>query len=700
VSEGASLEVAVRALPPGGGKLGVAVLSVPGVPADRYVRIARSGRVAFSRLVWWFDGTQGDRDEIRLDEWQRADVGAGLGDRVAVTVLEPGAVTWLSRLQLTVPPAAAALRADELREFVRARRFPLYRGFRFEYAPAGAGQVVLCRVTACRGPQRAVDFGVCGGDTVVEVAATGTSGTGSSFDDIGGLDREVQVIRETVELPMRMQAVVNRLGVTAPRGLILHGPPGTGKTLLARALAAAVRVPIHAAAPPELRGPDAERVLDRLFDAAEKSERGAVILLDELDAVAGKRDGYPPPRAELVNTLLARMDGLRRAGAFVVIGTTNRLDAIDEALRRHGRFSREIYIGAPGEAGRAQILRIHTRRMPVGLDDDGRERVVLDLARRTHGFVGADLMELCREAGLAALRRVHPLSALDGGDATPQGPLLVHRADFEAALGVIRPSAAREVAVALPDVTFADIAGLDGVIEEIRARVIAPLQHPEVFAAMRLPAERGILLYGPPGTGKTMLAKAIARECGTSFVAVKGPELFSKWVGESEEGVRRVFARARQLAPAVVFFDEIDALLAWRRGSDGDSGVSARVVNQFLAEMDGVVELAGVTVIGATNRRELIDPAALRPGRLGTHIHVPLPDASGRAAVLRLLLPELGDAVDDLAERSEGLSPAELVGIVCDAKRLALLAVGHRHAVPVTAAHVAAALETHRRRAR
>ncbi len=684
-------EVVVRALPSGSGKLGIVALGLPGPRAGDWVMIQSEQSRAFGRVVWQFGMEPLGEDEICIDEWQREDLAVGEGDMVAVRIIPRESAPLLTRVDLRLsgdlPPS---MPPDELVRFMCRKQFPLYRGFRFELDPIGGGQTIVCKVRRIRSGSEEVPFGMCDAEAEVRLRS-GAPVEEVSYDDIGGLDREVQRVRESVELPIRMHNAIDRLGISAPRGIIFYGPPGTGKTLLARALASKAGVPIFLINPSELLSlhpTQAEAELNGTFDEAERAATGSIVLVDELDAIAGKRDGTHTGSG-LVTTLLTRIDGLKSRGNVVVIGTTNRIESIDDALRRHGRFSREIHIAAPDEAGRLQILLIHTRGMPFyDEDEQQRDQVLQSLSQRTHGYVGADLMELCREAGLNSLRRAHPIEALDRGDLEPRSPLVVTEADFEEATSVVQPSAMKEVMVAIPDVSFEDIRGLDSVIGEIRARVMGPLLHPEVFEQMGLSADRGVLLHGPPGTGKTMLAKAIAKECGANFITIQGPELLSKWFGESEEGVRRVFGRARQLAPAVLFFDEIEALLPGR-GGHHDSGASDRVVNQFLAELDGIVDLKKVTVIGATNRPEMIDRAATRSGRLGTHLLVPLPSPAGRLSILRLYAPSFGDDVlRPIAEQTETLSGADLEAICREAKLRALREVNYERAVPVTATHL------------
>jgi len=384
-----------------------------------------------------------------------------------------------------------------------------------------------------------------------------------------------------------------------------------------------------------------------------------------------------------VTQLLSLMDGLTRVDSVVVVATTNRLDAVDPAFRRPGRFDREIFVGPPDVAGRRDVLDIHTREMPLTAD----ALAALDeIAYRTHGFVGADLMELCREAGLSALRRnTSMLADYRAAFRLTSDQLVVARSDFEHALAHVRPSALRETLISRPDVTWADVAGLDVLREELRELVEMPLHRPQVLASMGLSSHSGVLLYGPPGTGKTLLAQAVANECGVNFIAVNGPELFTKWLGESEEAVRHIFRIARQVAPAVIFFDQLDAITPIR-GEHSGSMTTERVVNQLLAELDGIEPLAGIVVLGATNRIDLVDPAILRPGRLGTHVHVPLPDERARRAMLELFLAgqDVTASIDLLLPRTAGFSGAQLRELCTSAKRLALRRTGYAGAVATT----------------
>src|SRR5579884_2651809 len=486
-----------------------------------------------------------------------------------------------------------------------------------------------------------------------------------SYEDIGGLGRELQHVRELIELPLKHPELFDRLGIEAPKGVLLYGPPGTGKTLIARAVASESSARFFSVSGPEIIDKfygESEAHLRRVFTDAQKSAP-SVIFLDELDAIAPKRsEVWGEVEKRVVGQLLTLMDGLQARGQVIVVGATNRPDALDPALRRPGRFDREIGLHGPDQAGRVEILRIHSRDMPLAHDVD-----VTEIARITPGFVGADLASLCRESAMAALRRTFPRAALTSGS-IPTEELLnltVTMADFQDALRGIEPSAAREVSVDLGRTMWDDVGGLDEVKRTLVETIEWPLRYPELYASMELDPIRGVLLSGPPGTGKTLLARALATACQANFVSVKGPELLSKWVGESERGVRETFARAKQVAPCVLFLDELDAL-APQRGNSFD-GVADRVIGQLLTELDGIEGRRGVVVVGATNRPELVDPAVLRSGRFDLVLELPLPDREARKAIFAIHLkrrPLAGNvSLDGLAKRAEGLSGADIEAI-------------------------------------
>ena len=525
-----------------------------------------------------------------------------------------------------------------------------------------------------------------------------------TFEDVGGLGKQIKLIRELVQLPLKYPQVYRHLGISAPRGIILYGPPGSGKTHLARAVANEVDARFYYINGPDVIGTysgETEANLRRMFSEA-SHHSPSIIFIDELDAMAPKR-GETGSHSDIrtVTQLLSLMDGLKRVDSVIVIGTTNRVDAVDTAFRRPGRFDREIFIGPPDAPGRREILEIHTREMPLS---DEAQSYLDEVSRRTHGFLGADLMELCRDAGLSTLRRsAGNLNDHRAAFRIPIEDLRVEQEDFEQALAHTRPSALRETLISIPDVGWNDIGGLDDVKKQLQETVELPLRNAQLLSAAGLPTHAGALLIGPPGSGKTLLAQAIANECGVNFISVDGPELFNKWLGESEEGVREIFRIARQVAPAIIFFDQLEAI-APIRGVHTGAMTTERVVSQLLAELDGVEQLTGVAVIGATNRIELIDPSIIRPGRFGVHIHVGLPDEAGRAAIVRIGLRQsrFADArdleaiVDHIVPLSDGLSGAEL-RYICDvAKRMALKATGFMSVAPPTIAHLLEALQAQR----
>jgi len=516
-----------------------------------------------------------------------------------------------------------------------------------------------------------------------------------TYDDLGGIGGTIDQLREMVELPLRYPEIFERLGVDPPKGVLLYGPPGTGKTRLARAVANESDANFFHIAGPEIMGSaygESERRLREVFEEAAKASP-SIIFIDEIDSIAPKR-GQVQGETEkrLVAQLLTLLDGLEPRQNLVVIAATNRPEAIDEALRRPGRFDREIVIGVPDERGRREILAIHTRGMPL----DGGVNLP-ELARRTYGFVGADLAALVREAAIEAVRRIMPKLNLEEGTIPHEvlETLSVKGSDFEEALKRVQPSAMREVMVQAPTIGWDDIGGVDAARERLREGVELPLKHPDAFKRMGIRPAKGFLLYGPPGTGKTLLAKATAREAEANFIATKSSDLLSKWYGESEQQIARLFARARQVAPTVIFIDELDSLVPARGGGLGEPQVTERVVNTILAEMDGLEEMGSVVVIGATNRPNLVDPALLRPGRFDELIYVAVPDEAGRRHILGIHTAKmpLGEDVDldSLARRTDRFTGADLEDLVRRAGLFALRA--SMEAARVTMADFERALE-------
>jgi len=497
-----------------------------------------------------------------------------------------------------------------------------------------------------------------------------------TYEDIGGLRVEIQKVREIIELPLRHPELFVRLGVEAPKGVLLHGPPGTGKTLLAKAVANESNANFYTIGGPEIiskfYGESEERLREVFKEAQENAP--SIIMIDEIDSIAPKREEVTGEvEKRVVSQLLSLMDGMQARGKVVVLGITNRVDALDPALRRPGRFDREIEIGVPDRKGRLEILQIHTRGMP--LDKTVNLEVFAD---RSHGFVGADLEALCKEAAIRALRRILPEIDLEAESipAKVLSKLVVEMKDFEEALKEIQPSALREVLVEVPNVKWNDVGGLEDVKKQLMQAVEWPLKYPELFVKSGAKPPKGILLYGPPGTGKTLLAKAVANESESNFISIKGPELLSKWVGESERGVREIFRKARQAAPTVVFFDEIDAIAPIRGGGEGDTNVNERVVSQLLTELDGLEELQRVVVLAATNRPDIMDVALLRAGRFDRILQVPPPDKKARLEILKIQSAKnpLAENVklESIAEKTEGYTGADLASLVSTATMLAI----------------------------
>lgn len=511
-----------------------------------------------------------------------------------------------------------------------------------------------------------------------------------TYEDIGGIQHQVRKIREMIELPLKHPELFERLGIDPPKGVLLHGPPGTGKTLLAKAVANESNAYFISIAGPEVMSKfvgDAEKKIRDVFDEAEKNAP-TIIFIDEIDAVAPKREESFGVEGRVVAQLLASMDGMKKRGQVIIIAATNRVNAIDPALRRSGRFDREIEIGVPDRQGRKEVLQIHTRNMPLLLkgkkEDNGDEKnkkdyVDLDkIADITHGFVGADLEGLCKEAAMSALRRILPDLKLEEQEKVTKElleRLIVTMSDFREALKMVEPSAMREVLVEIPKVKWADIGGLDGVKQSLKEAIEWPIKHKESFKRMGITPPKGVLLFGPSGTGKTLLAKAAATETESNFISVKGPELLSKWVGESEKGVREVFRRAKQVAPCIIFFDEIDAM-APIRGTEAGTKVGERMVNQLLTEMDGLEELRDVVVIGATNRPDMLDPSLLRPGRFDRHVLVPAPDELARLEIFKVHMKDMPLTSDvdlkALAAQTKDYTGADIEAVCREAAMAAL----------------------------
>jgi len=616
------------------------------------------------------------RDSIRIDGYAREAIGAAVGEyvRIRKAKVERGSKVVLAP---TVP-----LRFDET--------FVQYVKEQLRYKPVKRGEVVfvffplfgepLRFVVISTQPTQAVyideDTEVIVRSEPVREEAIARGVPRVTWEDIGDLEEVKGRIREIVELPMRHPELFKHLGIEPPKGILLHGPPGVGKTLLAKALANEIGAYFIAINGPEIMSKfygESEARLREIFEEAEKNAP-AIIFIDEIDAIAPKREEVVGEvEKRVVAQLLTLMDGLKERGRIIVIGATNRIDAVDPALRRPGRFDREIEIPPPDKRARKAILEVHTRNVPLEKDVNLEE-----IAGLTHGYTGADLAALVKEAAMAALRRFLRTEKIDLNKPIPPDMLMklkVTKKDFIDAMKLVHPTLMREVLVEVPEVRWDDIGGLEDVKQQLREAIEWPLKSPEIFEKMGIRPPRGVLLYGPPGCGKTLLAKAVATESGANFIAVKGPEILSKWVGESEKAIREIFRRARQVAPAVVFFDEIDSI-APARGMRHDTAVTDRIVNQLLAEMDGIQTLKNVVVIGATNRADILDPALLRPGRFDRVIYVPPPDRRARLEILKVhtrKVPLAEDvSLEKLADLTEGYSGADLEALVREAVVLAL----------------------------
>lgn len=666
-----------------------------------YVRLTTSrGRIVAGRVIATDDPP--GPGSVRVDRFMRQSLKAFPHETLSIARVEPveaSEVALVAGIDLSahydrklVPSVRRAL--ADLRVAVRAGMLLYVR-----LADGGAG--VTYEVHFVDAGEN--DIGIVTNETTVwlidddhqhssgghdhEHGSTSETVVDTTFEDVGGLGAQISEVREFVELPLVFPQVYRQLGINPPRGVIFHGAPGTGKTLLARSVANEIAAQVFYINGPELVGTysgETEANLRKVFAEA-CLVPPAIILIDEIDALApARRMASSQSEARAVTQLLALMDGMRTVEGVLVIGTTNRVDAIDPAMRRAGRFDREIHFPSPSREAREQILRVQTREMP--LSDDA-VAAIPDLAERTYGYVGADLMELSREAGLGALRRAAgEFVALPSISNYPDSrKLIVTAEDFFAAMRKVRPSAMRESVISFPDVTWRQIGGLQEVKERLRDLVERPLRHPKAFASVGLSGNLGVLLHGPPGTGKTLLAQAIARESSVNFIPIQGPELFSQWLGESEESVRHIFGVAARSAPCVIFFDQVDAVLP-RRNNLEYEGTRApqRVVNQLLAEIDGTAERGQIIVMGATNSIETIDPAALRPGRFGVHLYVGVPTAADRAEIFRIHLADARlaegldreEAIGHLVESTDGLVGAQIAFICQNARILALVAHG------------------------
>ena len=699
-----------------------------GVMSGDVVKII--GKRETAAKVWQAHPQDEGLGVIRMDGILRQNADISIGDKVKIEKLEPKPAS-----KVVLAPSQAISFSPGFEEYVRNRILgrPVNKGDRVLVGVFGQSLMLFVVNTKPKGIVTVTE------DTTIELKSEPVKELQGvpqvTYEDIGGLKEAIQKVREMIEIPMKHPELFERLGIEPPKGVLLYGPPGTGKTLLAKAVANETDAHFIALNGPEIMSKfvgEAEERLRQIFKEAQDNSP-AIIFIDEIDAIAPKREEtVGEVERRVVAQLLALMDGLQSRGQVVVIAATNRPNAIDPALRRPGRFDREIEIGVPDRAGRKEILQIHTRNMPIEpdysktvvvedvkklkldkkvvnkiiseikesggkkdkikqiLDDyipqlqrDDLDRRLVDslldyLADKTYGFVGADLAALCKEAAMKALRKILPHVDLEKDEIPSEilESLRVTKDDFMDALREIQPSAMREVLVEVPKVRWTDIGDLEEAKQELKEAVEWPLKYPEMFERMGIRPPKGILMYGPPGTGKTLLAKAVSNESGANFIAVKGPELLSKWVGESEKGIREIFRKARQVAPCVIFFDEIDSIAPARGAYEGGSHVTESIVNQLLTEMDGIEDMRGVVVIGATNRPDLIDPGLLRPGRFDRMILVNAPDEDGRMEIFKVHTKSVPIAKDvnlkELAKQTDGYSGADIEGLVREAVMSAL----------------------------
>ena len=645
------------------------------------------GKRMTAAKVWRADRQDWSQDYIRIDGFIRQNAGVGIGDRVKI---RKARFADAQKIILAPPSGSNMHYGDDAADMIRRQTLkrPVVAGDILPIMSSGAHpfmgrmEAVPLVVTETHPDSVVV---ICEKTEIVllekPVKSVGSvKATGTTYENVGGLRSEVQRVREMIELPMKHPEVFQKLGIEPPKGVLLYGPPGTGKTLIAKAVANESGANFFSIAGPEIMSKyygESEQRLREIFDDAQKAAP-SIIFIDEIDSIAPKR-GEVTGEVErrVVAQLLAMMDGLKERGAVVVIGATNREEAIDPALRRPGRFDREIEIGVPDRSDRIEILQIHMQNMPLS-DDVNLE----SLADRMHGFVGADINALCKEAAMRALRRYMPDMTTE--DEIPPEiieHMLVRREDFEEALKEIEPSSMREVLVELPAVSWSDLGGLGSLKQELIEAIEWPLKRPEKFRQMGIRPPKGILLYGPPGTGKTMIAQAVANETAANFISVRGHQMLSKWMGESEKAIREIFRKARQVSPAIIFFDELDSI-APMRGTDEGSHVMERVVNQLLSELDGLEALKDVVVIAATNRPDILDPALLRSGRFDRMLLVGPPDKLGRHEILKIQaagMPKAEDVnLEELAELTEGYVGSDLTTLCREAAMLALREEGEK----------------------
>jgi transitional endoplasmic reticulum ATPase len=654
-------------------RLSIEVMRALGIVSGDVIEI--QGKRKATAIVWPGFPQDTGQSILRIDGTVRGNAGTGVDEKVKIRKVEVG----VAKKVVIQPTQPIRLVGGEqyLSRVLRGR--PVMEGQTVRVDVIGNPITLVISKVTPKG------IAVVTEDTEIELKETpykpeeGKKKEVSDvhYEDIGGLSRELEMVREMIELPLRHPELFERLGIEPPKGVLLYGPPGTGKTLIAKAVANEVDAHFTTISGPEIMSKyygESEGKLREVFEEAQENAP-AIIFIDELDSIAPRREETKGEvERRVVAQLLSLMDGLKGRGQVVVIGATNIPDALDPALRRGGRFDREIEIGIPDKKGRLEIFQVHTRGVPLSED------VRLDeYADTTHGFVGADIALLVKESAMHALRKILPKIDLDEEiPAELIEQLKVTGADFDEARKHVEPSAMREVLVEVPDITWEDVGGLDEVKRELKEAVEWPLKYPLVFEKLQTKPPKGILLFGPPGTGKTLLAKAVANESECNFISVKGPELLSKWVGESEKGVREIFRKARQAAPSIIFFDEVDALVPKRGTYMGSSHVTESVVSQILTELDGLEELKNVTVIGATNRPDMLDPALMRPGRMERHIYVPPPDKEGRKKIFEVYLRN-ADAllasdvrIDDLISETDHYVGADIEALVREAKLAAM----------------------------